>query len=126
MRDPCDVEVARLAARQHTMVSVAQLIAAGLTPAGVKWRATSGRLRLATRGVYSTVPPEHRPPLAKEAAALLAMGRGAVLSHRTAAAMWGLLRRDPTTVDVIVPKQKRNRRGIRVHRAADMEPGHVR
>jgi very-short-patch-repair endonuclease len=126
MRDPCDVEVARLAARQHTMVSVPQLLDAGLTPAGVKWRSKSGRLHPVERGVYSTVPAEHRPPLAAEQAALLAVGPGAVLSHRTAAAMWGLTKRDPTTVDVIVPKQRRNRAGIRVHRAADLQPGDVR
>ena len=126
MREPCDVEVARLAVRQHTMVSVAQLVAAGLTPAGVKWRSASGRLHLATRGVYSTVPPEHRPPLAQEAAALLATGPGSVVAFRSALAMWGLSRRDSTTVDVIAPKQRRNRPGIRVHRAKDLKPADVR
>jgi hypothetical protein len=59
--------------------------------------------------VYSLVPRSALPPLAAEQAALLATGPGAALSHRSAAAMWGLVRRDKTTVDVIAPKQKRNR-----------------
>jgi very-short-patch-repair endonuclease len=116
MRRACDVEVARWAARQHTMVSIEQLHQAGLSPAAVKWRARRGWLHPVTRGVYSTVPAEHRPPLAAEAAALLAT-RG-VLSHRSAAAMWGLVKRDPRVVDVTVPLQRRQRSGIRVHRAS--------
>jgi very-short-patch-repair endonuclease len=98
------------------MVSVEQLRAAGLSDAALKWRARRGWLHPVTRGVYSTVPAEHRPPLAAEAAALLAIG--GVISHRSAAAMWGLVKRDPLVVDVTVPVQRRHRSGIRVHRAS--------
>ena len=40
--------------------------------------------------------------------------------------MWGLVKRDRTTVDVIAPTRKRNRPGIRIHQAADLSPEHVR
>lgn len=121
-----DVAAARLAGRQRAMVSTGQLVDLGFDKDDIRRRVNSGRLHPCHRGVYSLVPKAALPPLAAEQAALLATGAGAVLSHRSAAAMWGLARRDPTTVDVIVPKQKRNRPGIRVHRANDLEPRHVR
>jgi very-short-patch-repair endonuclease len=39
-----------------------------------------------------------------------------VLSHRTAAAIWGVLGPLPAIVDVSVPRNQRNRDGIRIHR----------
>ena len=41
------------------------------------------------RGVYAVGHAE-LPPLGREVAALLACGPSAVLSHRSAAALWGL------------------------------------
>jgi very-short-patch-repair endonuclease len=51
-------------------------------------------------------------------AAILACGPGAVLSHRCAAALWGILERWPTTVDVSVPRRLLSREGIRVRQAS--------
>ena len=50
-------------------------------------------------------------------AAVLAVGEGAVLSHVSAAVLWGLLAHDPPRrpVDVTVPRALHQRRGIRVH-----------
>ena len=48
-------------------------------------------------------------------AAVLACGPGAVLSHRSAATLWGMLEGDRAAVDVIVATRRRGRRGIRVH-----------
>ena len=45
----------------------------------------------------------------------LACGPDAVLSHRSAAMLWGLLEGDRAAVDMIVPHRRRGRRGIRVH-----------
>ena len=50
-------------------------------------------------------------------AAILACGSGAVLSHRSAAALWGIRRGDPVRVDVTVPRRLGARKGIRAHRA---------
>ena len=49
-------------------------------------------------------------------AAVLAAGPGAVLSHRSAAHLWGLIRRSPSLVDVTTPRAPRNVRGVAVHR----------
>jgi len=59
-------------------------------------------------------------------AAVLAYGPTAVLSHRSAAALWGL-RADPATrIDVTVPGSSRKSRGhIRVHRARRLDPEDV-
>ncbi len=50
------------------------------------------------------------------AAAVLACGPGAVLSHRSALALWGLTPNWPSRFDLIVPGDRRPK-GIRVHRA---------
>ena len=50
-------------------------------------------------------------------AALLACGPRSVLSHRSAAAVWGLLPPDPQVVDVSAATQLRQRKGIRAHEA---------
>jgi very-short-patch-repair endonuclease len=51
-------------------------------------------------------------------AAVLACGRGAVLSHRSAAALWDLLRPFDVPVEVSVPTRngRGRRQGIRIHR----------
>jgi very-short-patch-repair endonuclease len=55
--------------------------------------------------------------------AILACGPGAVLSHGSAAALWGF-GRERGWVEVSVPAARRVRRaGIRVHRRAEMRPG---
>lgn len=87
---PPDAAVARIAARQRGVVTRRQLRAAGLGPKAIAHRLQRGRLHPVHRGVYlvgHTAPPK----LALETAALLAAGRHAVLSHRTAAHLWGLL-----------------------------------
>ncbi len=48
-------------------------------------------------------------------AALLACGPGAVLSHRAAAALWGI--RGGNTIEITVPRALRRRRGMRLHRS---------
>jgi very-short-patch-repair endonuclease len=52
-------------------------------------------------------------------AAVLACGEGALLSHRSAAALWGLSRRRGPTIDVTAPAGRQfrpGRRGICLHR----------
>jgi very-short-patch-repair endonuclease len=48
-------------------------------------------------------------------AALLAIGRDAVLSHCPAGALWGFWNWDRSAVDVTVPRRLRSRAGIRLH-----------
>lgn len=66
-------------------------------------------------------------------AAVLACGDGAALSHRSAAAFWGMLPRSGPAVgaggriDVLVPYSAggRRRTGVRIHRSRSLLPGHV-
>src|SRR5687768_13313065 len=81
---PVDVRLARLAERQHNLVSLTQLRAVGLGRAAVAKRAATGRLRRIHQGVYAV----GHGRLSREGhwmAAVLAYGRSARLSHRSAA-----------------------------------------
>jgi very-short-patch-repair endonuclease len=72
------------------------------------------------RGVYSV----GHARLGREGhwlAAVLACGEGAVLSHRSAAAHWGLLGTDQERVDVTAPRTRDGARGIRLHRARSLD-----
>src|SRR3954447_17496898 len=88
-RRSADQLIATLAARQHGVVARWQLLEAGVTAEQIKWRVMTGRLDEVHRGVY-LVGHVVRPPLSVEQAALLACGDQAVLSHRSAANLWGL------------------------------------
>jgi very-short-patch-repair endonuclease len=59
-------------------------------------------------------------------AAVLACGRGAVLSHRSAAALWGIRPTARSAIDVTAPgRAGRRRAGIEVHAAATLEASDV-
>lgn len=55
-------------------------------------------------------------------AAVLACGEGAVLSYRSAASLWGLLKVTGGPVDISVPTKsgRKRRTGIRLHRCASL------
>ena len=76
----------------------------------IRRRLESGRLYLLHRGVYAVGHPE----VSQEGmwlAGVFGAGKGAVLSHRSAAALWLLLPPCPTTVEVTVPTA-RSPRGV--------------
>jgi predicted transcriptional regulator of viral defense system len=110
--------IARAAAQQHGMVTLAQLAAAGLGRGAVAHRVARGRLTPRFRGVYQVGPiqAEH----GREAAAVLAAGPGALLSHHTAAAIWGFTPDHPGDVHVTVPSDARSRPGLTLHRSASL------
>lgn len=115
---PLDLAVARIADRQHGVVSRRQLLAAGATAKAIEVRVRSGRLLRLRRGVYAV---GHRR-LQRQGwwhAAVLAVGPEAVLSHRDAAALHGI--RAPTDrprVDVTTPdRDRRDQPGVAVHRS---------
>ena len=81
---PLDRAVAELAARQHGVVTLAQMAALGLGPRGVQHRAATGRLHRLHRGVYA-VGHARLSVQGRRLAAVLACGANAAVSHRTAA-----------------------------------------
>lgn len=116
-----DAAVAEIAARQHGVVSVSQLGAVGIDKSGITRRIKAGRLHRIHRGVYAV---GHRG-LSQHGwwtGAVLACGEGAVLSHGSAAALWGLLRPIEGPIDVTVATRngRERRRGIRIHRCATL------
>jgi very-short-patch-repair endonuclease len=115
--DRLDAAIARIALRQHGLVTAKQLAVLGLGRAAISERAAAGRLHRLHRGVYAvghSAMSHHR----RWMAAVLACGEGAVLSHHSAAALWELLRPIEGPVHVSVPTTGglRNRRGIHLHR----------
>jgi len=113
-----DRVIAALAARQHGVVALRQLRAAGITQSAVARRARTGRLHRVHRGVYAV----GHPVLSREGrwiAAVIAAGAGAALSHAAAAALWELRPSAAVRTDVIVPTAggRAKSRAIRIHRA---------
>lgn len=97
-----------------------------LSPRAVQKRARAGLLHRQHAGVYSIVP---RQLLKREGlwmAAVLACGPGAVLSHRSAAALHELLPSGGVNIDVTVPGRSRRRhKGIKVHCSTSLTPNDV-
>jgi len=116
-----DAVLAEIAARQHGVVSVAQLRAAGFDKHAVHNRVRAGRLHRVHQRVYAV---GHNGPSQRRRwmAAVLACGDGAALSHTSAAALWGLLRpfRGPIQVTSPSLNGRARRRGIALHRSASL------
>ncbi|MEA2420071.1 MAG: hypothetical protein QOE60_2277 [Thermoleophilaceae bacterium] len=112
-----DAAIAELAEGQHGVVARAQLLALGLGRSAIAERLRKQRLHRIHRGVYA-VGYRRVTRLGWWLAAVLACGPGAVVSHRCAGALQGILEGWPATVDVSVPGERHSRRGIRVHRMA--------
>jgi very-short-patch-repair endonuclease len=117
---PPDIALSRLAANQHGVVSVDQLRAIGLDLDAISYRVRVGRFHRLHRGVYA-VGHDRLTIEGRWKAAVLAIGPGAVLSHRSAAALWNLL------PEVTVPGHggRKRRKGIRIHRSASLHPAHT-
>jgi predicted transcriptional regulator of viral defense system len=116
---PPDWRVAELAARQWGVVSVAQLQALGLGKDAVQRRVRAGRLHRLHQGVYAVGHTVLRRE-GRWLAAVLACGKGAVLSHRSAAAHWGLLQTQATRIDVTAPRTRAGNARIRLHRSRSL------
>jgi hypothetical protein len=101
------------------VVSSAQLRALGLNTREVGHRIRVGRLHRLYRGVYAV----GHARLGREGrymAAVLACGKRAVLSHRSAAAWWGLLQTAQALVDVTSPHGRHAIAGVRRHQARSL------
>ncbi len=121
-----DTLIAQVAESQHGVISLRQLRGAGLAIGAINARARSGRLHRLHTGVFAV---GHRR-LSREGrwmAAVLALGDGAVLSHVSAAALWGLRASSAATIHVTAPtKAGRGKRdGIVVHRSLTLGAAEV-
>jgi Protein of unknown function (DUF559) len=112
-----DRALARLAGRQHGVVARWQLLELGMAPGSIKARMRHGGLQLAHRGVYAV---GHRSLTVEGRwmAAVLAFGPHAVLSHRSAGHLWGLVPRARIRPEVTRPGFVRGRPHLVVHRGS--------
>lgn len=101
------------------MASLAQLRALGLSYDEVEGAVRKGWLHRLHRGVYA-VGHRNTGPHGKLAAALLACGPTAFLSHRTAAAVWGLRGLSTRSIELTVPGSTRRHPRLTVHRTATL------
>ena len=95
--------MAALAAEQHGVVGLAQLLALGLSARAVSRRVAAGRLHRVHRGVFAVGHPalSHH---GRWMAAVLACGPGAALSHASAAQAHALLPGVDAVIHVAVPR----------------------
>jgi hypothetical protein len=114
--------LARLASRQHGVVSIRQLEQRlGFSHQAVLRRVAAGRLHRIHRGVYAVGHTE----LSQQGeclAAVLAVGPGALLSYYSAGWLWGLWRGSPAPFEVtaFVPRHHPAPKGLVRHRARNL------
>lgn len=112
------VDIAR---RQHGVFSLAQLRDLGLGARAVQKRTATCQLHRVHRGVNSMSPPELLSRDGRFMAAVLACGLGAVLSHRSAAALHELRATERARIDVTVHRRSTHAHpGIDVHRSTTL------
>lgn len=106
---------------QHGVIARRQLLEAGLSAPAIKHRLDRGRLHRRARGVYAV----GRRGLSRKGemmVAVLACGPEAVVSHETAAELWGLRRRVSGRLEASAPASSGRRpTGVRLHRRVRLD-----
>lgn len=108
--------LAGLAREQFGVVSIAQLRELGYATQTIKEMAGTGRLHPVFHRVYA-VGHDGITRHGRCLAAVLSCGDRALLSHRSAAWLWGLTKRFAVPVEVTASSPRRTRDAIRVHSA---------
>lgn len=103
-----------LATLQHGVIARRQLLELGFSPRMIEHRLAKGWLRSLYRGVYA-LGHERLSMRGRWMAAVLACGDGAMLSHSSAAALWGLAR--PRGPIEVVARNWRRSPGLMVRRS---------
>lgn len=109
-----ETAIALVAGKQFGYITRAQLLAIGLGTRAIEYRVATGRLIPVYAGVYA-VGYAQRTPVARACAAVLACGEKAMLSHGSAASLWGFDKHWDEPFEVTAPSIRR-REGIKVHR----------
>jgi len=109
--------LAGAAAAQRGLVTRPQLIALGFSPRAIEHRVAKGWLHRVHRGVFAVGSPVLRP-WGAEMAALLYAGGDVVLTHESAAALWGFAARPSFVAITMVGRKIRSRPGVRVHQVS--------
>lgn len=120
-----DPRIFELTTIQHGLVAREQLISIGLTDRQIDYLLQSRRLLLFHSGVY-VIPGTPASWHQKLMAAALSVGDGAAVSHRAAAALWGMDGPFGGVVEVVGERLDKTRpRGAVTHRSTDLGPAYV-
>lgn len=114
----------KLADEQHGVVARRQLAGLGFSREPIDHRIATGRLYSIARGVYAV----GRLELTREGwwmAAVLACGPGAMLSHGSAAALWGIGKEWREIEITVRSASPRRRPGLKVRRRPTLADAHV-
>ena len=115
-----DADVAALAARQHSLITLSQLVELGGSRQLAQRRVAAGRWLPSDRGVYRIAGH----PLTWESRVLsriLAAGDVALASHRAATFLWGVEGFRPGRPEITVPRGHKPRAlDARVHESTDL------
>lgn len=110
-------DVEALARTRYDVITRAQLLDLGATPTWISHQVASGRWQRLLPGTYAiyTGTPTWRT---RAAAALAHAGRGAALSHRSAAFVHEFFPTPPRIIDITIPFERRiaDRPGLVIHR----------
>jgi predicted transcriptional regulator of viral defense system len=112
-------QLAALAGPQWGCVTAVQLIALGFTRREIHRMVERGQLIRMHRGVYvlGALSPA---PEQRWAAALLAAGKGAVLSHTASAGNFGWIQ-PREIIEISAPRKRRGDENLTIHRRASIE-----
>ena len=118
-----DARAGRRAARRFGLITRSEARALGFTPRMIDYRVKTGRWRRLAPGIYALAgAPETFEQRAL--AACLASGPGAMVSHRSAGALWGMAgcesaKRPDQPIEVVVPhgRGRRHNALATVHRS---------
>jgi hypothetical protein len=115
----------RKARAQHWVLTRTDLEVLGFSKMAIEHRVSTGRLHPVARGIYAVGRRELTPD-GRWMAAVLACGDGAVLSHRSAAELWGIGREWERRIDITIPRRSRlERKGIKVRCRPALEAKNV-
>jgi hypothetical protein len=113
--------ISELAKRQYGVVSIWQLAEFGFSKDEISRETTKAKFHQIHHGVYAV----GHTALSRQGrciAGVLSCGDGALLSHRSAAWLWGLMKWWPPIVEVTAASPRETRQEIRVHSAAALVP----
>ena len=117
---PKDHELADIASNQHSVFTVEQAEASGLTRRGIEDREHRGvyeRLYPTVFAFAGTPNTWHRATMA----AVLSVGSPAAASHLSAAFLWGMLNGSGSRIHVVTRRwDRRHRPGFRLHESLDL------
>ena len=117
--------VASVAGAQHGLVTRGQLVALGFSAKAIEHRVRSGALHRVLRGVFAVGHLSLSEP-GCAAAALLYAGENTVLSHDSAAALWGLTETPSFVAITMIGRHARRQPGLRIYEVKHLDIRDVR